>query len=153
MNTILQNLLKLQVLEFGEAATENTKAQGAELRGKIPAPILAHYDRLRIRGKKGIAIVRNQVCTGCHMRVPIGLITTVMRGEDVQICENCGRYICLPNPAEAAAEAAARVEAAKPMTKEAKAAAKVEAKAAKVAAKTAKAAAKPRKRQPLMTVD
>ncbi len=117
----------------------------------IPQPILGHYDRLRVRGKKGLAVVRNQVCTGCHMRVPIGQITVLMRGEDVQLCESCGRYLCLPDPAEAAALAA--LEAAKPPTKEALAAAKVAAKVAKVAAKAAKAAAKaapkPRKRAAL----
>ena len=99
MNNILHNLLKLQALEFGEAATKSVEAQAAELRGNIPQPILGHYDRLRVRGKKGLAVVRNQVCTGCHMRVPIGQITMLMRGEDVQLCESCGRYICLPDPA------------------------------------------------------
>jgi Fe-S-cluster-containing dehydrogenase component len=140
MNIILQNLMKLQALEFGEVAAKNVEAQGAELRGKIPPPITAHYDRLRLRGKKGIVFVRHQVCTGCHMHVPIGQITMLMRDEDVQLCENCGRYLCLPDPAEA--EAAAPVEAAKPAAK----VAKVTAKVAKVAVK---AAAKPRKRRAL----
>ena len=63
-------------------------------------PIIGHYDRLRVRGKKGVALVRNQVCTGCHMHVPIGQITVLMRGEDVQLCESCGRYLYLPDAAE-----------------------------------------------------
>ena len=147
MNIILQNLMKLQALEFGEIAAKNVEAQGAELRGKIPPPIIAHYDRLRVRGKKGIVFVRHQVCTGCHMHVPIGQITVLMRDEDVQLCENCGRYLCLPDPAEA--EAAAPVEAAKPAAKVAKAAAKVAKAAAKVAKAAVKAAAKPRKRRAL----
>jgi predicted nucleic acid-binding Zn-ribbon protein len=133
MNNVLQNLLKLQALEFGEAATKSVEAQAAELRGNIPLPILGHYDRLRVRGKKGVAVVRNQVCTGCHMHVPIGQITVLMRGEDVQLCESCGRYLYLPNPAEA--EFLNRVEAAKPVAKSA-----------------AKAPAKPRKRRALAPV-
>ena len=100
MNNVLQNLLKLQALEFGEAATKSVEAQAAELRGNIPQPILGHYDRLRVRGKKGVAVVRNQVCTGCHMHVPIGQITVLMRGEDIQLCESCGRYLYLPAPGE-----------------------------------------------------
>ena len=91
MNIVLQNLLKLQALEFDEAPAKNAQAQATELRGKIPQPIISHYDRLRVRGKKGVAVVRNQVCTGCHMHVPIGQITVLMRGEDVQLCESCGR--------------------------------------------------------------
>ena len=66
------------------------------MRGKIPPQILAHYDRLVARGKKGVALVRNQVCTGCHMRVPIGVIMTLKHDEDIQLCESCGRYLYLP---------------------------------------------------------
>ena len=115
MNNILPNLLKLQALEFSEAPDKKATAQAAELRAVLPQPILAHYDRLRVRGKKGVAVVRNQVCTGCHMRVPIGQLTAVMRGEDIQLCETCGRYLYLPDPAEA--EFLNRVEAAKPAAK------------------------------------
>ena len=129
MNNILQNLLKLQALEFGETTEKNVAARAAELRGKLPETILGHYDRLRVRGKKGLAIVRNQVCSGCHMRVPIGQINVLMRGEDIQLCESCGRYLCLPDPAEA--ELLSQVEAAKPK---------------------AKAPAKPRKRRALVAV-
>jgi len=115
MNNVLQNLLKLQALEFGETSQKNVAAQAAELREKIPQPFLGHYDRLRARDKKGVAIVRNQSCTGCHMRVPIGLITVLMRGEDIQLCESCGRYLYLPDPAES--EFLQHVEAAKPAAK------------------------------------
>jgi hypothetical protein len=129
MNIVLQNLLKLQALDFGEATAKNVEAQTAALRGNIPQPIIGHYDRLRVRGKKGVAVVRNQVCSGCHMHVPIGQITMLMRGEDVQLCESCGRYLYLPDAAET--EFLAHVEAAKP---------------------AAKAPAKPRKRRAVAVV-
>ena len=112
MNTIVQNLLKLQALEFGN---EGGKERVEELRGKVPTPILGHYDRLVARGKRGVAIVRNQVCTGCHMKVPIGQITVLMRGEDLQLCESCGRYLYLPDPAEA--QFLEHAEATKPAAK------------------------------------
>jgi len=129
MNIVLQDLLKLQALDFGEATAKNVEAQTAALRSNIPQPILGHYDRLHARGKKGVAVVRNQVCTGCHMHVPIGQITVLMRGEDIQLCETCGRYLHLPDPAET--EFLNKVEAAKP---------------------AAKAPAKSRKRRALATV-
>src|SRR3974377_660467 len=101
MKDLLQNLLKLQSLEFGETTDKNAETLIAGLRAGIPQPILGHYDRLRARGKKGLAAVRNQVCTGCHMRVPIGAITTIMHGNDIQLCGSCDRYLYLPDPAEA----------------------------------------------------
>ena len=115
MNSVLHDLFKLQTLEFGETTGKNIEAQAVALRGKIPQPVLGHYHRLRARDKKGVALVRNQSCTGCHMRVPIGQITVLMRGEDIQLCEICGRYLYLPDPAEN--ELLHPVETAKPATK------------------------------------
>jgi predicted nucleic acid-binding Zn-ribbon protein len=102
MEAPINDLLKLQSLEFEAQAGPDMKKQIAELRAKIPAPILGHYDRLVARGKKGVAAVRNEVCTACHMRVPRGAVLTLMHGEDVQLCENCGRYLYLPEPPELA---------------------------------------------------
>jgi predicted nucleic acid-binding Zn-ribbon protein len=102
LNELLQNLIKLQSLEFDEIADPNAEVVMAELRTKIPSQILGHYDRLVAKGKKGITMVRDQVCTGCHMRVPIGGVMALKHGEDIQLCENCGRYLYLApaTPAE-----------------------------------------------------
>jgi len=104
MNATIENLLKLQSIEFGNQ--KGSEKQIAELRGTIPEPILGHYDRLRARDKKGVAVVRNQVCTGCHMRLPIGVITILMQDRDIQLCDSCGRYLYLELPAPAPAEPA-----------------------------------------------
>ena len=104
MNATIENLLKLQSIEFGNQ--KGSEKQIAELRGTIPEPILGHYDRLRARDKKGVAVVRNQVCTGCHMRLPIGVITILMQDRDIQLCDSCGRYLYLELPAPASAEPA-----------------------------------------------
>ena len=108
MNELLQNLTKLQAIEFEEISEKNAGTTVAELRGKIPPQILGHYDRLLAKGKKGLAGVRNQVCTGCHMRVPIGVVATLMHDTDIQLCESCGRYLYLlaPTPADAPEPAA-----------------------------------------------
>ena len=129
MNDLLQKLIKLQELEFGKPAKKSTESEKATLREGVPPQILGHFDRLVARGKKGVSIVRNQVCTGCHMRVPTGKITDLMRGEDIQLCEPCGRYLHLPDPGEA------DLQAQRSAPKSA-----------------AKAPAKPRKRRALATV-
>ena len=101
MKELIENLLKLQTLEFGETTDAGMEKRIAELRAKIPAQILAHYDRLVARGKKGVAAVRNEVCTGCHMHVPRAVTLTLMHGDDIQLCECCGRYLYLVEPTEA----------------------------------------------------
>jgi len=109
MNELLRNLVKLQSLEFEKATGKAADPAIAELRGKIPPQILGHYDRLVAHGKKGLAAVRDQVCTGCHMHLPIGVVTTLMREDDIQLCDNCGRYLYLPE--------ATKAEATKPTAK------------------------------------
>ncbi len=101
MNELLQNLVKLQSLEFEKNTGKAATPAIAELRGKIPTQILGHYDRLVAHGKKGLAAVRDQVCTGCHMHVPIGVVTTLMRDDDIQLCDNCGRYLYLAEATKA----------------------------------------------------
>jgi predicted nucleic acid-binding Zn-ribbon protein len=101
MNELLQNLVKLQSLEFEKITEKAADPAVAELRAKIPSQILGHYDRLVAHGKKGLAAVRDQVCTGCHMHVPIGVVTTLMHDTDIQLCDNCGRYLYLPEATKA----------------------------------------------------
>jgi predicted nucleic acid-binding Zn-ribbon protein len=95
MKNMMLSLLKLQTLEFGDSHDKQSTATITELRGVIPTQILGHYDRLRARNKKGVAAVRNQVCTGCHMRVPLAVIMTLKHGADVRLCDSCGRYLFL----------------------------------------------------------
>jgi hypothetical protein len=113
MSDHILNLLKLQALDFGEP-TDLQPSQRDELRGLIPQPVLAHYDRLVARGKKGVALVRNQVCAGCHMRLPIGTINVLMQHQDVQLCDSCGRYLYLVEEPAAAAQPAPVKPAPKP---------------------------------------
>lgn len=93
-------LVKLQTLEFDRTPSEAEQKEITELRAAVPAPILGHYSRLIARNKKGVAVVRNQVCSGCQMRLPMGVITTLMRNEDIQLCDSCGRYLYLPESKE-----------------------------------------------------
>jgi predicted nucleic acid-binding Zn-ribbon protein len=106
MKELIDNLLKLQALVSDLPAGGSKDDQIAKLRAKIPAPVLAHYDRLVSRGKKGVAAVRNQVCTGCHMQVPLAVTMTLMHGDDIRICESCGRYLYLAPVVEPAPAAA-----------------------------------------------
>jgi len=94
MNNLIKNLLNLQAIEVDKKSAANA-AETAKLRATVPAQILGHYDRFVSRGKRGVAIVRNQVCTACHVQVPRSMVLTLMRDEDIQICGNCGRYLYL----------------------------------------------------------
>lgn len=115
MKSIMQNLLKLQAIEFSETKNAKDEAALGELRSRVPAQILGHYDRLVARGKKGVAAVRHQTCAACHMNIPLGAILTLTRGDDIVLCENCGRYLYLDaaaQPAPAAGKKPSRKKSA-----------------------------------------
>jgi predicted nucleic acid-binding Zn-ribbon protein len=120
MNSIILKLLKLQTLEYDRTPSKPESKEIIELRSGVPEPILGHYSRLIARGKKGVAVIKNQVCTGCQMRLPIGTITTLMRNEDIQLCDNCGRYLYLPETPEETNPTAEPKTVKKPKVRKAK---------------------------------
>lgn len=120
MNSIILKLLKLQTLEFDRTPSKDEEKEMSALRSGVPEPIMGHYHRLIARGKKGVAVIRNQVCTGCQMRLPIGVITKLMRNEDIQICDSCGRYLYLPETPEETNPTAEAKTVKKPKKRKAK---------------------------------
>jgi hypothetical protein len=97
MRKIMEQLLAMQNLQFDPRSRSfESKAQVEKLRENVPAPILVRYDRLVLRGKKGVAIARNGVCSECHLRITGGRLITLVYSDEVQVCDNCGRYLYLP---------------------------------------------------------
>jgi predicted nucleic acid-binding Zn-ribbon protein len=97
----MEQLLALQNLQFDERSrTSRSKAELEKLRDKVPTPILAHYERLVLRGRKGVAIARAGVCSECHLRITGGkLVNLSAKPNEVHLCDNCGRYLYLPEVA------------------------------------------------------
>lgn len=67
-----------------------------DVRAQIPGPVLAHFDRLLSRGRKGVAEVVNGVCSGCHLRLPAATSARGATHDDLEICEHCGAYLTFP---------------------------------------------------------
>lgn len=67
-------------------ATRNRLAEAADRRW------LLAYERVRQRYGRGVAAVRERVCSGCFVTLPT---TARPRGESdaLQICESCGRLL------------------------------------------------------------
>ena len=97
MNTFINDLLALQqVLKRGDGATAGEVTERRRLEKKIPAPLLAHFFRQLACDRRGVALVRNGVCSECHIRLPSVSFDNLKRSDDVQLCESCGCYLALP---------------------------------------------------------
>lgn len=84
--------IKLQNLTL--TAEQDTECQ--RLRANVPAGVLEKFDRLVGRGRKAVAIVRRGVCSACHLRLPSGTLAALAYTSEIHICDNCGRFLYLP---------------------------------------------------------
>jgi predicted nucleic acid-binding Zn-ribbon protein len=97
MKNIMGNLFALQTLQLQPGSNQpDRQTEIGALRKTIPALVLTRYDQMLARDKKGVALVRNGVCTGCHISVAIGALAGLAQEGDIRTCGNCGRYLYLP---------------------------------------------------------
>jgi predicted nucleic acid-binding Zn-ribbon protein len=93
----MEKLLALQEFQLQtKALSVESKAKILKLRESVPAPILVHFDRLIARGQRAVALARNGVCTECHLRITSGTLAGLAGTTNVHLCDNCGRYLFLP---------------------------------------------------------
>lgn len=99
MKKIVETLFTLQRAQSQSRGADENAAELQLLRTQIPNQVLLRFDRFLMRGKKGVAIVRNGVCSECHIKVAIGVFNALILGADIQACGSCGRYLYLPQEA------------------------------------------------------
>jgi len=104
MNALLESMQSLQRLLRSDSPADPVARDKeiAVLRTRVPAPVLAHFDRLIKQGRKGVAEVHHGVCGACHLKLP-GFLAAIRPGhEKLALCEHCGAYLVfVPEPAEA----------------------------------------------------
>jgi hypothetical protein len=100
MKTSLLELLSAQTMLLQQRPESPLRRTTVlQLAKTVPAPVLAHYLRLIEQGRVGVALVRHGVCSGCHLRIPSGLVAALVKSDDLHLCETCGSYL-LPAPEE-----------------------------------------------------
>ncbi len=94
-------------LESGSSEFKKITIECNQVRERLPAAILHHYDLRISKGKRGAAKMRNKVCGGCFISLPSGQLADMLRVDmELQICGNCSIFI-LPGDTPPEAPAAA----------------------------------------------
>ena len=64
---------------------------------KTVAPgLLTRYESIRkSKGGVGIARLVGNDCSGCQTSLPSGVVTRVEDTDSIEVCENCGRLLCV----------------------------------------------------------
>jgi mannitol/fructose-specific phosphotransferase system IIA component (Ntr-type) len=107
MNKYINMLLQIQELEIilkeKHILTETQEQKDSVLRElrqdiqglkqNIPFDIMSFFDR--VFSKHGLAVcpMINSVCTGCSMKLPIGIANNILSSQNCVACPNCGRYL------------------------------------------------------------
>ena len=79
---------------------EKAKVQLAEnisnISNIIDDNIIEKYNRIQIRKKPALAIVKEGICAGCNIMVPNYQIEDIKKDKIIQ-CESCNRILYIPN--------------------------------------------------------
>ncbi len=107
MNKYVNMLLQIQELEtvIKEGSLAVSSGKGKEdvknelkndidgLKQNLPFEVVSSFER--ILSKYGLAVcpMINAKCTGCSMKLPIGLANNILSDKNCISCPNCGRYL------------------------------------------------------------
>lgn len=65
-----------------------------ELEDRLEGPVASRYRRIGgPQGKRVVVPVVDGVCYGCFMRVPTAWASDAARNEELDVCDNCGRFL------------------------------------------------------------
>jgi uncharacterized protein len=117
MHPQLETLLELQDLksqrrELQEASGErqveeevfNISAEHAlvqldskilEMEDSLPSPVRSRYKRLAGRTERSVVPVIGGTCYGCFVSIPTAVVSDADRNEQINHCDNCGRFLYL----------------------------------------------------------
>jgi predicted nucleic acid-binding Zn-ribbon protein len=88
-----ESVRSLQRLGHEVHALGRVGALRARLAGMVDARWLALYDRARSRYGRGLAAVRERVCTGCCVTLPTTARKPGGGEQGVLMCQGCGRLL------------------------------------------------------------
>ena len=77
-----------------ETKLSTLRGQRAGLSPDIKASLLKRYDQVRQKRRgQGLAVASGGTCQACHMMLPPQLFNTILRGESIETCPACLRFL------------------------------------------------------------
>ncbi len=108
MNKFINQLLQMQDFEItlrenevmrnadargNESAIEELKESINRFKKGLPDEIISIYDLISKKYDICVCPMTNNTCTGCFIKLPIGIAKTVMSDSQSVSCPNCGRFL------------------------------------------------------------
>lgn len=87
---------EMEEQEFNIDINEAIAQLGAridELKQELPPQMRSRLDRFAKTGGRAVVPVINAICYGCFTAVPTASMSELGRNDNVNHCENCGRFL------------------------------------------------------------
>jgi mannitol/fructose-specific phosphotransferase system IIA component (Ntr-type)/predicted RNA-binding Zn-ribbon protein involved in translation (DUF1610 family) len=92
----LQELLVARAQQMAtnpQARLEQLEQNIQTLFQSLPPDVAARFKRIEERGPLAIVPIANGICSACGMSLPVSLVHTVHKAENLHQCPTCGRMI------------------------------------------------------------
>jgi uncharacterized protein len=88
--------------EAVKAKAQGVIADRAKALEGVDPTLIKQYEKMRAaRGGLALAAIQDgNACGGCKMALPSTLVTRIKEGKSIEVCQNCGRMLCIAPPAE-----------------------------------------------------
>ena len=74
-------------------AVSELEARIEELKQDLPAQVRGRLEKFARSSGRAVVPVINGICYGCFTAVPTASMSALGRNDDVNHCENCGRFL------------------------------------------------------------
>lgn len=90
--------LDRMALELRRAGLTHNRRQELEtqvgaIRGRLPTALLTYHDRRVREGNATIAAIHNLTCGGCHLKLPVGMLSDISEPGRIAVCPHCGIFV------------------------------------------------------------
>jgi predicted nucleic acid-binding Zn-ribbon protein len=85
-------------LDSIDADSTSWEQKRMEVRDKIPADLLARYEKIK-KSNNGVGVISvwKAICNGCHMNIPPQLYNELQKTSELISCPNCHRIMYFEN--------------------------------------------------------
>jgi predicted nucleic acid-binding Zn-ribbon protein len=74
--------------------SSNQRARKEAIHGIVDRPVLSRFNRVMAqRGGVAISEVKNEICSGCRMKIPPQQYNRVLRMNSMETCQQCSRML------------------------------------------------------------
>ena len=103
MNKYINQLLQIQdltlalqvndLIQKDKAPSETIETDIAEMKKSLPGDIQRELERISKKYELYVVPMLNDACTGCFIKLPVGVANNVKDPEQYIVCPNCHRFL------------------------------------------------------------